>query len=204
MRVPKPAKALFPRAVPWWEQWWLAAAIVAALLMLWWLWRRMRRRRVPAREATLDPYAIAQRDFEHLERMALVDVGEGGRHVALSVEILRAYLHARVPSAALSRSTTELLSAIGDDPRIPLPLLRTLLDESDAIKFARRAVSPDECRTLARDAQAIVEQSEQAEQARRAAERERLRTESVADRAAAQAEEDDARRRSRRAKSGVR
>ena len=204
MRVPKPAKALFPRDVPWWERWWLAAAIVAALLLLWWLWGRRRLRVAPSRGGALDPYASAQGDFAQLERLGLVDVGEGGRHVALAVEILRAYLHERVPRAALSRSSTELLTSIGDDPRVPLSMLRTLLDECDAIKFARQEVSPVQARSLASDARAILDQCERAEQAQRAADADRLRAESVADRAAAQAEEDDARRRSRRAKSGAR
>jgi hypothetical protein len=203
MRVPKPAKALFPREVPWWERWWLAAAIIAGLLLLWWLWRHRRKRSAPAGGVALDAYAMAQRDFAQLDRLSLIEVGEGGRHVALAVEILRAYLQARVPRAALSRSTAELLTAIDDDPRVPVPRLRALLDECDAIKFARRDVSPAQALSLAGDARAILEQSERAEQARRAADAERLRVESVADRAAAQAEEDDARRRSRRAKSGA-
>ncbi len=204
MRAPKPAKALFPREVPWWERWWLAATIVAALLLLGWLWRRRRHRAAPSRGVVRDAYAIAQRDFAQLERLGLVAVGEAGRHVALAVEILRAYLHARVPRAALSRSTTELLASIDDDPRVPVPLLRTLLDECDAIKFARRDVSPAQARSLAGDALAILDQCERAEQARRAADEARVAAESVADRAAAQAEEDDARRRSKRAKSGAR
>ena len=203
LHKPKPAKTLFPRLLPWWKRWWPALAIIAALSLLWWIWSRRNRAGASDRRSQLDVYARALHDFERLERLALVDAGEGGRFVALAVEILRTYLSARIPNAALSRTTSELVVVMADDIRVPIATLLTLLEDSDAIKFARRSVTPVRARALAADARAIVEQIELAERARVAAEEARLREQERAQRDATDAAEDDARRQSRRPKSGA-
>ena len=203
LHTPKPAKTLFPRLLPWWKRWWPALAIIAALLLLWWIWSRRKRGGAAGSRVPLDVYARAVHDFERLERLALVDAGEGGRFVALAVEILRTYLSARIPNAALSRTTSELVVVMADDIRVPIATLLTLLEESDAIKFARRSVTPVRARALAADARSIVEQIESAERARVATEEARLRDQVRAQRDAADAAEDEARRQSRRPKSGA-
>ncbi len=203
LHTPKPAKTLFPRLLPWWKRWWPALAIIAALLLLWWIWSRRKRGAAADSRAPLDVYARAMHDFERLERLALLDAGEGGRFVALAVEILRTYLSARIPDAALSRTTSELVVVMADDIRVPIATLLTLLEESDAIKFARRTVTPAHARALAADARSIVEQIELAERARVAADETRLRDQERAHRDATEAAEDEARRQSRRPKSGA-
>ena len=200
---PKPAKTLFPRVLPWWTRWWPALVIVATLLLLWWIWIRRKRAGASAQRVQLDVYRRALHDFERLERLALVDAGEGGRFVALAVEILRTYLSVRIPDAALSRTTSELVVVMADDIRVPIAALLALLEASDAIKFARRSVTPAGARALAADARGIVEQIEVAERARLAAEESRRREQERAQRDAAQAAEDEARRDSRRPKSGA-
>jgi len=202
LHKPKPAKTLFPRVIPWWERWWPALAVVAALLLLWWLWRHRRRASADQSRVPLDVYARAMHDFDRLERLSLVDAGEGGRYVALAVEVLRTYLAARVPAATLSHTTHELVVVMADDIRVPIAQLLTLLEESDGIKFARRVVTPARARSLAGDARAIVEQIECAEQARLAAIEAQRAANEKAEREAAAAQDDDARRRSR-SKSGV-
>ncbi len=202
LHTPKPAKALFPRVIPWWERWWPALAVVAALGLLWWLWRRRRQAVAGAARPTLDVYARAMRDFERLERLALLDAGEGGRFVALAIEIVRSYLSARLPAATLSLTTPELVVVMADDIRVPIAALLTLLDEADGIKFARRPVTAARARQLAADARAIVEQIERAEQARIAAEAAARAAREQQERERDQAIEDDARRKSR-AKSGA-
>lgn len=169
--IPKPARDLFPRVVPWWQQWWPALLVMAALALLAWLWRRRRRQSAlrPA-AAPLDPFARAQHEFDRLDRLGLADAGEAGRYVALAVDVLRLYLVARVPSAALSSTTAELIGAVGDDPRVPRDRLLSLLTDVDGIKFAARLVSPARARELAATSRSIVEHVEGAEQARRAAE----------------------------------
>ncbi len=202
LHTPKPAKALFPRVVPWWERWWPALAVVTALGLLWWLWRRRKHAVAGRSRATLDVFARAIHDFERLERLALVDAGESGRFVALAIEILRTYLSARIPDATLSRTTPELVVVMADDIRVPIAHLLTLLDEADGIKFARRPVTPERAHVLAGDARAIVEQIERAEQARVAAEAAARSAREQQERENAQKIEDDARRKSR-VKSGA-
>ena len=198
LHVPKPAKALFPRMLPWWERWWPALVVVAALLLLWWFLKRRRTTVVARQAAPLDVYARAIKDFERLDRLALHDAGERGRAVALAVEILRVYLMSRVPAAALSLTTGELLEATGDDGRVPHDRLGALLTEADAIKFARRLVQGTRAKELTAEAQGIVESVEAVHQARIAAAEEARRLAAQAERTARQAEEDEARKKSRR------
>lgn len=204
LHKPKPAKALFPRRVPWWEQWWPAAVVLAALAVLWWLYRRRKTAVAHRRAVPIDAFARAMYDFSRLDRLALPAAGEGGRLVALAVEILRSYLAARVPGATLSQTSAELLQLTEADARVPAPALTALLAESDAIKFARQNVTAARAHELTVDARAIVEAIEQAELARRAAiETERVAKERSDDRAA-RVTDDEARRRSRRPKAEAR
>lgn len=193
---PKPARDLFARVVPWWQQWWPALLIVAALALLWWLWRRRRRANAAGNSlAALDPFARAQHEFARLDRLGLVDAGEAGRYVALSLEVLRLYLASRLPGAALSLTSGELVDRIGNDARVPHDRLLSLLADVDGIKFAARRVSPERARELAAAARAVVEHVEAAEVARRAAE-EAARREAVA---AAARERTDTEEQARRA-----
>lgn len=196
--IPKPARELFPRVVPWWQQWWPALLVLAAMLLLWWLWRRRRQVAPLAKGAALlDPFARAQHEFDRLERLGLADAGEAGRFVALSIDVLRLYLAVRVPAAVLSLTTDELLEAIGDDSRIPRDRLHSLLVDADGIKFAARMVSPNRARELSTAARTIVEQVEGAEQARRAAEDAARRDAAAAAKRETQDVEERARRASR-------
>jgi hypothetical protein len=203
LHVPKPPRDLFPRVVPWWERWWPAAAVVAALLALWWMRRKWRTRVVKKVVPPLDVFARALHDFERLERLALANVGERGRAVALAVEVLRTYLAVRAPTAALSTTSGELLDALQQDDRVPLERLAGLLTETDGIKFARRDVSPDRAQALTHEARAIVEHVEIGERARRKADDEARRANEHIERERKAAHEDDARRASRRKSAGV-
>src|SRR4051812_41833427 len=90
LRVPKPARAIFDDPfIPWWV-WALIAAAIAAVLLFWWWWRR--RKRGDDEEEILDPYVRALRDFQRIERLGLVEVGERTRYVALVVDVLREYV----------------------------------------------------------------------------------------------------------------
>lgn len=203
LHVPKPPRPLFPRVIPWWELWWPAAAVVAGLALLYWLWRRRKRRVVKKVAAPLDVFARAMHEFDRLQRLALVDAGERGRGVALSVEIVRTYIAARAPGAALSLTSGELVDAVRDDARVPGDRLTSLLAEADTIKFAHRVVSGPRARELQQEARVIVEIVEQGERDRRmAAEVARKAAEQVQREQVAQ-DQDDARRRSRRPKAGA-
>lgn len=157
--VPKPVRAIFGEAAP--SSWlWLVVALALALLalLLWW-WLRRRR---PAVAAPEDAHARALEEFQRVERLGLIEAGERGRHVALMVEVMRGYLHARVPEAHLSHTSTELLLAMRRQALVPFERLGALLGEADLVKFARRAVSPDRARQLGTEARTIVEAVEEA------------------------------------------
>lgn len=161
LRVPKPARALWePRMFPWWLVALLAAATVIALLVWWWI--RRRRRPVPAIQ--VDPYVRAQREFNRLERMGLVDAGERTRFAALAVEVLRDYLATRHAEASLALTSRELVNALRKRPTIPHEQLMRVLHEADLAKFAAFSLTEDRARALARDARGIVEHEHRASQ----------------------------------------
>jgi hypothetical protein len=203
LHVPRPARDLFPRVVPWWEAWLPAAAVVAALGLLWWLWRRRRNRPVRRPPIVLDVYQRALHDFDRLQRLALADVGERGRAVALALEVVRTYVSVRVPAALLSRTSGELLDAVRDDARVPIDRLSALLAEADGIKFARRAVTVERARALHDESRAVVESVERAEQARRQLVDDERKAHERAERDARAQAEDQARRQSKRPKAGA-
>ena len=159
-RVPKAARPIYTFGKPWWLPWLLAllAAAIVGLLLWWWL----RRRRRPQPVAVLDPLAEAERRFAQIDELHLVDAGERGRHVALSVEVVREYLARRLPAAAASLTSRELLHAIGRDRRVPADRLSALLHEADLVKFARRPVTADRARELGQESRAIVRAVHQA------------------------------------------
>jgi len=204
-RVPKPARALFQREVPWWQQWWPALLILAALAALWWYLRR-RRRTKPARSvvSVLDAYVRAVLEFERLERLQLADAGESGRYVALATDVLRMYLAERSANAVLSLTSRELMVVALEDVRVPHDRLLSLLDAVDGVKFAARQLSPTRARELVADTRAVVEAIEAAEKARRAAEDARRQAAEAADARERQHAEDRAREESRRPKAGAR
>lgn len=161
-RVPKPPRPLFEINVfPWWIWAAIAAAVLALLLLGWWWWRRRRR---PNAVIALDPYERAVAEFQRIDALGLVEAGERGRYVALTVEVLRDYLAGRYSQATLSLTSTELSRSVRELPHIPAERLTRLLTEADLIKFARRPVSGDRAREIGRDARAIVDAEHQASQ----------------------------------------
>lgn len=169
LHLPKPAKDLFLRVIPWWEKWWPALVMLAVLLLIGWLALRVKRKKLI--NAPLDPFVRAERDFQRLDRLALNEAGEQGCFVALALEVLRTYLSVRIPAASLALTSDELLLAVGADSRVPTQRLAPLLTEGDTIKFGRYFVDGSHARELALEARGVVSAVEQAEQARRAAER---------------------------------
>lgn len=205
LHVPKPARDLFPRVLPWWQRWWPALLVVAGLGLLWWLWRRLRRRKAAAVTATpLDAYARAMHEFDRLDRLQLAEAGESGRYVALAVDVLRLFVAVRIPGAELSQTSAELLVAAVDDPRVPRDRLVSLLADADGVKFAARRISPPRAREIGGEARAIVEHIERVDRERRAAEEAAKAAAVAAAEKERQEIEERARRESRRPKSGAR
>jgi hypothetical protein len=151
-RVPKPPRALFVFGPPWW--WWFLVALAAALIigLLWW-WRRRRQRP----EEVLDPWALAQQEFQRVDALELVASGERGRHVTLVIEVLRLYLSRVAPSARTSLTTSELALALRQEGRVPMVRLLRLLHEVDLVKFAGQGVEATRAREVGAEARALVD-----------------------------------------------
>ncbi len=167
--VPRPAKPPFALEIPWWERWWPVLLVLAALAALaYLLWRR--RRRVVRRPVAprLGPFEHAMYAFDRLERLALSEADEHGRVSTLAMDILRGFLTARIPVTSRAQTSAELLAAVGDDTRVPLPRLIDLLVLTDAVKFARRRLTAVDARGVLADARGIVEAVEEVERTRRA------------------------------------
>jgi hypothetical protein len=160
--VPKPQRPLFLNtAFPWWIWALIALAALALITLLWW-W--ISRRRKPKPETIVDPYERAVAEFDRLDKLGLLEAGERGRYVTLTVEILRDYLAARYAAATLSLTSSELGRSVREMPTVPGDRLTRLLTEADLIKFARRPVSGDRAGEIGREARAIVDQEHKASQ----------------------------------------
>ena len=166
-RVPKPARPLIPvRApIPWW--WWLLAALAAIAVGVgaWWWARRRHRDAGP----TGDPYADAERAFERVERLRLIEDGEPGRHAALKADVARRSLADRIPAAPLALTSRELLDAVRGVPTVSYDRLAHLLGVVDPIKFGAAPIRGDDARALGAEARAIVRTEHEQAQAAAAA-----------------------------------
>lgn len=158
-RAPRPARALFEFGPPWW--WWALVALagLGVLALLWWLWRRRRAvDAVPYRS----PREAAEAEFDRIDALALVASGERGLHVALVVEVVRAYLARVLPGALPSLTTTELVHALRGDGRLPLTRLARLLQDADLVKFAAAPIDASRAEQAGREARALVDAVDQA------------------------------------------
>ncbi len=86
----------------------------------------------------------------------MLEAGERGRYVTLTIEVLRDYLAARYADAGLWLTSTELTQTTRTLPFVPQDRLTRVLTDADLIKFARRPVSTDRARELGREARGIV------------------------------------------------
>lgn len=151
-KPPRPPIVLTP--FNWWPWILLLLAILLALLA-WWLWRIWRRRR----NAPLPPYETAEREFERIEAMHLIEAGQPERYVALMTDVLRAYLAGRVEGVLRSHTTPELVAASAPVQSVTVGLDR-LLGRADLVKFARQHVEAAEALTIGTHARSIVRQVE--------------------------------------------
>lgn len=173
LRTPKPPRPLIVLPVfNWWPWLALIAAIIAATL-LWWAWRRYKNRP----QAPVDPYVRAQREFERIERMGLLEVDHGPEYLALIVDVAREYLAARVPGVRRSDTTSELLRTMQPEDGVEAEL-PGLLERTDLVKFAGEELPRDEARKAGLEIRAIVDHVEarlnpESEPAKKIATRER-------------------------------
>lgn len=151
LRLPKPPRAAFLiepfSELPWWL--FFAALLLAGIA--YWLWQAFRRRR----DEPLDPFAAAEREFARIEAMELAAASEGGRHVAMMTDTMRAYLAARVPGIELSQTSSELIAASGSIQPVT-PGLGGLLWRADLAKFAGHRIDRDEALGAGASARELV------------------------------------------------
>ncbi len=158
-RVPRPARDVMAAPPVLWP--WIVGGLLLVALLLWMLRRRLRRRPLPAHSGK-GALTDAKRDFARIEQLDLLEAGERGRYVALHIDVLREYLAARIPEAALSLTSTELLAVLSADAPVPLPRLVPVLAAADLIKYADRPVTDARARELASETRGIVESTEEA------------------------------------------
>jgi hypothetical protein len=155
LRQPKPPRPPIVLQPFNWLPWLALLAAILLALLAWWLWRWYRRRRA----APLPPFETAEREFNRIEAMRLVDTGEPERHVALMTDVLRDYLAARVEGVQRSQTTSELVA--GASPIRPYASgLEHVLASADLVKFARQRVSPGDAQALGAQARTIVREVE--------------------------------------------
>jgi hypothetical protein len=158
-RVPRPARDVMAAPPVLWP--WIVGGLLLLALALWMLRRRLRRRSTPSHSGK-GAIADAQRDFARIEQLELLEAGERGRYVALHIDVLREYLAVRIPEAALSLTSTELLAVLRADAPVPLPRLVPVLAAADLIKYADRPVTDARARELASETRGIVKSTEEA------------------------------------------
>ena len=158
-KSPRPARDIVLAPPLLWP--WVAGGLLLLALGLWMLRQRLRRRPAVV-YAGPGALADAKRDFARIDELALIDAGERGRYVALHVDVLREYLAARIPEAARSLTSTELVAVLRADAPVPLPRLVPLLAAADLIKYADRPVAAKSARELAAETRGIVDSVEEA------------------------------------------
>jgi hypothetical protein len=172
LRVPKPLRPAI-EVLPFnWLPWLIALAALVAAGIAWriWIWYRNRR------SAPVDPFTAAQREFDRIEAMKLIDSGEARRHAALMSDVMREYLAARVPEIERSHTSSELLAA-GARVHSAAKQLGELLWRADLVKFANADISAPEAAQLGKSAREVVQtvedylvgEEEKAAEARKAA-----------------------------------
>jgi len=143
LRTPRQPRGLLAVVAPWWEDWWLwVLALIVGISLLYLLYRFRTRDRTP-KVAVVSPLSRAEAAFARLDARELVEVGEGGRYVALAAEIVRQYLADIESTLPTTLTNGELLAAVGPVQGMPDKQLAQLLQLVDAVRFAGRDIDPD-------------------------------------------------------------
>ncbi|MEO7369078.1 MAG: hypothetical protein ABIZ36_14065 [Gemmatimonadaceae bacterium] len=150
-QVPKPARGPIDIKPFDWLPWLiaLAALVIAGILWRLWVWWRNRK------NAPLDPFDAAEREFARVEAMDLVAAGEPERHAALMSDVMRDYLAARAPGVERSQTSSELLASAGWIHSVAKGL-GELLWRTDLVKFAAVRVDGEEGEKLGQSARSVV------------------------------------------------
>lgn len=166
-RVPRDAREPIPLPSGWWR-WALIGTLAAAGLV--WYWQR-RRRAAALVKPPPEAFESATASFAAIEALGLIDAGEVGRYLIAHVDVARAYLARRFPSAGESATASQLVAALAaaDFPILPARV-GALLDRDAAVRYAGESLGAEDARALGREARAIVGDVQEAYAARLRAE----------------------------------
>jgi hypothetical protein len=95
-----------------------------------------------------------------IDALGLLEAGEPSRYVGLHADVLRGYLGGRVHVVSRALTSAELLHALRGHG-LPLDRIAAVLAEADQVQFARRGVSADRGREVAREVRAVLDACEE-------------------------------------------
>lgn len=153
-RSPRDVRAPSPEPSGLWRLWFIFA--VLGIGLLWYLWKGRGRRTPDAPQ--IDAFVTAAAAFAALDALGLPEAGESARHVIASVDVMRAYLARRFPTAREALTPGELdavLEAV--DAPVDRGTLRELLRVDAALRFARGTVTVDEAVAQGASARRVVQ-----------------------------------------------
>ena len=157
-------QASLPRPPAW--PWLVAGVVIAGLLFFAgrWLWQRLRRSQGEAVEPVMPvddrlPEEIAYGELDRIATLDLPVQDEFKRHYTLVADCVRVYLEGIYRIPAMDRTTGEVIARLHGS-RVDggiVPLLRTLLEDADLVKFARFRPTLDQARQVVVQARHLVD-----------------------------------------------
>lgn len=134
----------FTDALPDWATnygWWIVLTIVliAALIFVYMKWLRHGRIPLMPAKKPVPPYELAMSQLEQLQERKLWQMGAEKEYYTELTDILRTYLSGRFGIDAMEMTTSEILTAIKNDPFVDQfsKQVNDVLSEADFVKFAK-------------------------------------------------------------------
>ncbi len=171
---PKKEPSPDPAPRPQREIWWTARDVVAALLvalpiaaLVAYLFYRFfdRFKKTPKPPPPRPAWEVAMEQLDALEAEGLLERKDYELYLDRASDTLREYLGARYGFEGLESTTREILRQLEQKaPHFPFTSsVRTLLQRTDLVKFARRLPDEQECKDAVREVRRIVQQTSLAE-----------------------------------------
>ncbi len=141
----------------------IALGLLVIGALLWVLWGRARRQR-----AAMAQIEWAEREFERIERLRLVEQGKPELHAILMTEVVRQFLIRQYPTVHASATTSELVAALRLESTIPAARTLQLFERIDLLKFAGLNTEATSALTVGAEDRALVYEIEARRQVERA------------------------------------
>ena len=121
--------------------------LLLALILVWLLFKRRRREVMPTQQ--LSPWENAVAQLRELEKQGLVAAGQWDRYYSQLTDILRNYIEEQLSIRAPEMTTEEFLQHLQRSAQLnpaQKASLRSFLESSDLVKFAKYAPDPSEAK----------------------------------------------------------